>query len=119
MCDFMPFRKATGVFRKSGHIYEDLLEEAKSNEFKTLIDEDITEKTTKTLIITRNLLDKVMLSLDLATEKVRIRYPRLTKFILWLFRKKIAFHKENARLLDPEQFAANKTYRFMLFQKTV
>ena len=116
VCDYFVLNEAKGIQKKSGHNYDSFMEQASLNGFKLISEQDITNDVLKTLDIGKNLVEKILLALDIGTEKVRKKHPNLNKSIMWLFRNKIKDNKEQFDLMDSEKFKANKTYRFLLFQ---
>ena len=116
ICDYLVLNGASGVLSRSGHNYDQLMNEAKSKHFKVISHEDITSNVSKTLDIAKLYIEKVILGLDVATEKIRKRHPYLTHFAFWLFRNKINFYKKEMQLLDSNKFKESKKYCFILLQ---
>ncbi|MFC2170410.1 class I SAM-dependent methyltransferase [Calditrichota bacterium] len=116
VCDYFVLENATGLLGKSGHNYDRFMELVEKIEFTVVSNEDITDSVTKTLDIAKDALDRVLLAVDIATEKVRRKRPRLSRYVLWMFRKKIEKGKRQIELLDSAEFKKNKTYRFLLLQ---
>ena len=116
VCDYFVLNEAQGIFSKSGHNYEKFLKQAKSDGFTLINEKDITDDVTKTLDIGKMGVEKLMLTLEIVTEKIRRKHPHLTRLLRWLFRKKIEKYNKQIQLLDSQQFKKNKTYRFMLFK---
>lgn len=116
ICDYFVLNEASGILSKSGHNYEQFINEAKSNNFKVIKNEDITRDVIKTLDIVKLYVEKAVLALNIATEKIVVRHPYLTRFILWLFRNKINSCKEEMQLVDSNKFRKNKEYKLMLLQ---
>ena len=103
---------------KSGHKYNDFMEKIKNNQFELITDKDITESALKTLDLANLTINKVFKAIDIFTERFRNKHPYITKITLWLFRKKIAKMNRQIQLLDSEEFKKNKSYRFIIFQKS-
>jgi len=116
ICDYFVLENATGMLSKSGHKYDRFMDLVEQTEFTVVSNEDITDSVTKTLDIAKDVVDRALLSVDIATEKVRRKSPRISRFVLWMFRKKIEEGKRQIELLDSAEFKKNKTYRFLLLQ---
>lgn len=116
ICDYFILKDASGEQSKSGHSYGDFMKQVESNNFKVVKDEDITASVTKTLDLGKDIVEKGVIALDIGTEKLRDKYPNLTRLLLWLFRKKIKSSQQQIQLLDSKEFSKNKAYRFILLQ---
>ena len=116
VCDYFLSNSASGPLAKSGHNLDRFMAEAGKRGFKIIYDEDITDKVVRTLDLGKNIADRILLAINIGTEKIRQKYAFLTRFILWMFRKKINSVQEDMRLLDSEEFKKNKIYKLMLFQ---
>ncbi len=118
VCDYFVLNHARGIMAKSGHNLDAFMEAAGRHGFNLLESRDITSETAKTLEMADSFCDRALLALDIATEKIRNRYPGLTRLALRLLRGKIAKLNDERRLIDAESFKANKRYQFFLFQRT-
>ncbi|MFC2083585.1 methyltransferase domain-containing protein [Bacteroidota bacterium] len=116
VCDYFVLNDASGIFAKSGHNYENFMKLSQNNGFKVILEKDITEDITKTLDIANLYVEKIILALEILSEKTRKKHPHLTRFAGWIFRKKIEGLNKQRQLLDSNKFKENKTYRFMLLQ---
>lgn len=116
--DYFVLNNATGILAKSGHNLELFYKEAKNYGFEVVQDQDITESISKTLDLSRQLVEKSLIALDIGTEKFRYKHPHVTRFINWLFRKKKRSFNEQMVLLDSEKFSAAKRYKLILFKYT-
>ncbi len=117
VCDYFTFDHASGPLAKSGHRLSTFLELAKESGFNLVEDQDITGETIPTLDTARDFAHRYILpSIDIFSEKLTQKYPLLFRASQWLFRKKIRKAWNNLALLDSEEFAKNKSYRYMLFQ---
>jgi len=116
VCDYFVRNDVKGFHSKSGHNFDSFMEQASLNGFKLISEQNITKDVLKTLDIGKELAEKAILTVNIGTEKTRIKHPYLSKFVLWLFRNKIEYNKKQLELLDSEKFIKNKTYRFLLFQ---
>lgn len=116
ICDYFVFDNASGELSKSGHNYNIFMHHAKSNNFKVVSEEDITESITKTLDLGKDLIERILIAFGIGTEKIRDKHPYTSKFVLWLLRKKIQKATKQIELLDADEFMKNKTYRFILLQ---
>ncbi|MBU1700282.1 MAG: class I SAM-dependent methyltransferase [Candidatus Eisenbacteria bacterium] len=114
--DYFVNKEATGKMAKSGHRYELFLAEAESNNFAVMKNEDITDGITKTLDIGKLYVDKILLTVNIFSERFVIRHPHVTRLALWLGRNKIKSGKEEMQLIDSKQFKANKAYRLIVFR---
>jgi protein-S-isoprenylcysteine O-methyltransferase Ste14/SAM-dependent methyltransferase len=98
-------------------VFYDLVSECPLESVKDL---DITEQTAPTLDILNDALKQVVEpSLNLAKRLLNNRYPFMSKFINWLYRKKIK--KINKKYFSGEKTGANfmkfKSYRLLLYRK--
>ena len=116
VCDYFVLDGAEGIFTRSGHPYDKFMNRAAEAGFSKRTEEDITDAVLKTLQMGQMAVDKLMLTLDIITEKARKDHPHLLRFLKWAFRKKIRKYNRQIQLLDAEQFRKYKTYRFLLFQ---
>ena len=119
VCDYFINNNATNLFAKSGHNFELFMQQAEKTGFKVIKHEDVTERVLKTLELGMMFVNKTRIALDILTEKTRRKHPWLSRFVLWLARKKIHKTEEQLQLLDAEKFRQNKRYQFVLFQKPV
>lgn len=116
VCDYFVQNHAQGIMAKSGHNYDAFLDTARESGFNVLESKNITNETAKTLEMADNYCERALLAVDIATEKIRNRYPGLTGMVLRLLNKKISKLSNERCLLDAELFKANKRYQFLLFQ---
>lgn len=116
ICDYFVLKNASGELSKSGHDYEVFMNHIKNNDFTVLSENDITERVTKTLDLGKHFIDRVLIALEIGTEKIQDRHPHISSFLLWLFKKKIEKLKQQIQLLDSREFKKNRTYRFILLQ---
>lgn len=114
--DYFVLDNAEGTLAKSGHNLNRYTEEAAKNNFKLITDNDITAKITKTLDLSRLLIKRGLIALEIGTEKFRYKHPWVTRFINWLIRNKKRSFKKEMVLLDSEKFSAAKRYKLFLFQ---
>lgn len=114
ICDF--FRK--DVEGKSyiggGHRLSKFRSAVSASAFEYFFDEDITKQTAPTIDLANDLcLNAVAPICDVMNRFLDSRYPRISKFVRWRFRKKI--DKTNAKYFGgrrtAEHFAEFKTYR--------
>jgi MPBQ/MSBQ methyltransferase len=118
VCDYFPYKNASGPMEKSGHKLDLFLEAASKNGYKIIQQEDITDKITPTLDAAKIFTQKYIIpSVDIFSEKIQHKKPFLFKTVKWLFRKKIAKVYDNMVLIDSEEFKKNKCYMFYIFQK--
>lgn len=115
-CDYFVLNDATGVLAKSGHNLEQFEKEAEKYGFKIIKDEDITDGIAKTLDFSKQLVQKTLKALEIGTEKIRIKFPLLTRFIKRIFKKKHLKFEREMELLDSEKFSNAKRYKLYLFQ---
>jgi SAM-dependent methyltransferase len=117
VCDYFRLGEVSGPLGKSGHILSSFLDEAHSNGFEKVKEEDITQRTVSTLDAAKIFTERYILpSLDIASEKFREKYPFIFRSIKWLFRKKIDKAYENMVLIDSEEFIKHKCYMFYVFK---
>jgi len=117
VCDYFLRNNASGPMAKSGHSYDAFLQQAKADGFTLLKQENITQATAKTLDLAKNLVERGRVGLQIATERFIEKRPRLTRFIKWLFKKKIDKMQNNIQLLDSSEFINNKVYCLLIFQR--
>lgn len=118
ICDYFVLNHARGILAKSGHNFDAFLSAAKAGKFKTLISQDITQETARTLEMADDYCNRALLAADIATEKIRKRFPGLTRMAIRLLGKKVLKMTDQRQLLDAELFKANKRYQFMLLQSS-
>lgn len=116
VCDYFVLNHARGIMAKSGHNYDAFLSAAMANNFNVIQSQDISRQTAITLDMADDYCNRVLLAVDIATEKIRSRYPRITRMIIGLLGKKVREMNDQRQLLDSELFKANKRYQFMLLQ---
>jgi SAM-dependent methyltransferase len=116
ICDYFVNDNPSGKMGKSGHKYSDFKERIDNNQFELIIENDITDSAIKTLDLAKFTVNKVFKAVDIFTERFRNKHPYVTKFALWLFRKKIAKMNKQIELLDSSEFKKNKSYRFILLK---
>jgi len=88
----------------------------KSEGFTLIEEKDITDDVTKTLDIGKTAFDKLMLIVEIITEKFQKKHQYFIKFLKWFFRKRINKYDKQIQLLNSQKFKEYKTYRFMVFQ---
>jgi len=118
VCDYFKNEDASGLIGKSGHKLNAFMEQSRQDGFSLVSERDITRETIPTLDAARIFIEKYILtSIEIFSDKIKERKPRLFKLVMWLFRKRIAKGYKNLELLDSEAFANNKKYMFFIFQK--
>lgn len=118
ICDYFTYDTASGPMAKSGHNFNDFLQEAQKNGLKLIKKQDITSQTIPTLDAAKIFTEKYILpSLEIFSDKFSSKNPFLFKTAKWFFRKKITKAYRNLILIDSEEFAKNKCYVYLLFQK--
>lgn len=118
VCDYFIRDHASGIMAKSGHNLNKFMQQAHRLAFEVIHEEDITDRITKTLELAQDIANKVILTADIATEKIRTRHPLAAKLVLRLFKNKIRSMEQEMTLIDAGQFKANKQYQFILLQCT-
>jgi SAM-dependent methyltransferase len=114
--DYFVLKNASGDLSKSGHDYDIFMNYIKNSDFMVISKRDITESVTKTLDTGKMFVERVFKALEIGSEKIRDRHPYISKFLFWLFKKKIEKLKRQIILLDSHEFKKNKTYCFFLLQ---
>ena len=114
--DFFVLNHATGTMAKSGHNLELFYKEAEINGFNIVKDEDITDSVLKTLEIAKQIMGRTLTAINILSERTRFKYPRLTRFVSWLIRKKKQKFDERLELLDTDKFKKAKRYKLFLFE---
>lgn len=118
VCDYFTFDDASGPMAKSGHKLNAFLQQAEENGFVVVKKRDITPETTPTLDAAMGFVKQYILpTVEIFSDKINEKRPRLFKFVKWLFRKKLDKAYKDLALLDSADFAKNKAYMYFLFQK--
>jgi SAM-dependent methyltransferase len=117
ICDYFVLENARGIMAKSGHNWDTFVATAQDNGFTVRQSRDITRETARTLEMADQFCDRMLLALDIATEKIRKRYPALTRLVMRLLRRKIDKLNDERRLINADLFSASKRYQFLLFQR--
>jgi len=116
ICDYFVFKNATGEISKSGHVFEAFYRLFEKYNFSIIAAEDITPRITPTLDMGKDIADRVLIALEIGTEKFRNKHPLITRMFFRLFKKKIEKAKLQSELLDSKNFMDNKSYNFFLLQ---
>ncbi len=116
VCDYFILNHARGIMAKSGHNYDAFMKAAQANGFNVRQSQDITQETAITLDMADDCCNRALIAIDIATEKIRKRFPGLTRLVMKLSSKKIREATNQRQLLDSGLFKANKRYQFLLFQ---
>lgn len=116
VCDYFVLNHASGIMAKSGHNYDTFLSTAEAANFELIQSRDITDQTAKTLEMGDDCCRRGLLAMDIATEKIRNRHPRISRLVIRLLANKFKRLTNLRRLLDAEMFKASKRYQFLLFQ---
>jgi SAM-dependent methyltransferase len=118
VCDYFTFDDASGPMDKSGHKLNAFMQQAQEDGFSLVNKRDITSETIPTLDAAKLFVEKYIFpTVEIFSDKINEKRPRLFKFVKWLFRKKIDKAFKNVALLDSADFAKNKAYMYFLFQK--
>jgi len=118
ICDYFVTDHNAGILSKSGHCHEGFLKAADGSGLTVEKRQDITKEAAKTLDVARLWAEKILLGAEILTSKSRARYPMVTRFLKWLFRKKARKIFSQRDLLDSKKFQAAKRYEFFLFRST-
>ena len=116
VCDYFVVDQNAGILSQSGHDYQTFLDKSSHNGFHVTQRQDITVSAAKTLDMGKLIADRILLGLDIFTERFREKNKQLYRFICWLFRKKIKKMQDQLPLLDSERFSAVKKYELFLFE---
>jgi cyclopropane fatty-acyl-phospholipid synthase-like methyltransferase len=118
VCDYFTYDNASGPMAKSGHKLNAFLQQAEANGFVEIKKRDITQQTTPTLDAAMGFVKQYIFpTIEIFSDKVKEKRPRLFRFVKWLFRKKLDKAYKDVALLDSADFAKNKAYMYFLFQK--
>jgi SAM-dependent methyltransferase len=105
-----------------GHNIRKFFEQMGQTPLEMVADEDITAETAPTIEILDDAMRNVAVpALDSSLEFLRGRYPLITRFLCWKYRKKLAKVRDkymNGRRTS-EDFKKYKTYRLFLYKKPV
>lgn len=115
--DYFPFEKTGHVLEKSGHRLGSFLDAATTAGFVLLREEDVTERTARSLDFAREIGDRLALPLlrMLADSFAKDR-PWLFRLGKWLLRKRIAKVDAQRVLVDSAEFKRRKCYKVFLFR---
>ena len=116
ICDYFTLTNGNSFWNKSGHQLDIFMKSARDANFQLKTEYDITDKVTKTLDMSRELVNKVQLACSIGLAKIKNNHPFISRFIVWLFKRKIAHLNQQIELLDADKFKLHKVYKFMLFQ---
>jgi len=120
ICDF--FKKDTPCksLLSGGHPLTKFYNIISEYPLEPVTDLDITKQTAPNLDIANNMLKEVIQpTVTLAQQLLHDRYPLMSKFVEWMYRKKI--DKINRKYFDGEKTGENfrkfKSYRLLLYKK--
>ncbi len=116
VCDYFVLNQNAGELSKSGHDYNQFLEQASESSFEIAHRRDITQDIRKTLEIADDWAEKILLGAEILTEKFRARNPFLWRVVKWFGARKYDKAMRQRVLLDADQFSAVKKYEFFLFR---
>lgn len=116
VCDYFVVDPDAGMMSKSGHNYSVFMEKAAAAGLSVVGQRDITKECAKSMDCAKLWAGKILLGVEILTEKIRTRNPRIFKCITWIFRKKIRKLTDQMALLDATAFVAAKKYEFVLFR---
>lgn len=116
ICDYFVLEKASGILGRSGHEYAAFKKLINSYDFRVVREENITDQVTKTLDVAKEILERVLAAIRIASEKLRSRHPHVWRFLCQLFMKAFSNQVDRIQLIDSQAFIRNKTYRFFLLQ---
>ncbi|EDY82619.1 Methyltransferase domain family [Verrucomicrobiia bacterium DG1235] len=117
VCDYFVVDHGAGILSNSGHDRESFLKCAEDAGYKVIKHRDITKEAARTLDMGKQIADRILMAVDIFTERFREKHGVCYKFVKWLFRKKIAKMENQLPLLDSKRFSEVKRYEFFLFQK--
>lgn len=116
ICDYFVLKNSSRKLSKSGHAYEDFMNQIKNSDFTVITENDLTESITKTLDFGKETVKRIFKALEIGTERIRDRHPQICNFLFWLFKTKTNKLMQKIQSLDSIEFKRNKTYRFILLQ---
>lgn len=114
--DYFVLDNAKGKISKSGHNLNSYEKKAASNDFIIIATEDITDSILKTLDLSKQLVERGLIAVEILTEKFRYKHPIATKIFNWFTRNKKNKFIESLIVLDSEKFKAAKKYRLYHFK---
>ena len=120
ICDFFQKDPSNFTELRGGHSFPRFQNAIQSLQFKEKSNIDVTEQTAPTIQILDDFLTQFGVPLkSLINFYLENRYPLFSKLLKWKYRKRI--EKINriyfSGKLTAQEFMAQKTYRFMLYQK--
>ena len=111
------FRLDAEAADRSGHLWEDFLDEAERWGFEIARREDITSQVLPTLELAAGWLDRyVNPTLEILRDSLAARHPRLARVALRVVRRGIPQLSELNRLADQKGFQEGKRYWILLFK---
>ena len=121
ICDFFKKESPWKSIMSGGHPLKMFYDIVSKYPLRLIKDLDITEETAPTIDIIDDALKKaVHPAVILAQQLLDNRYPFMSKFLKWMYRKKI--HKINKTYFNGEKTGENfkkfKSYRLLLYKKT-
>lgn len=116
VCDYFVVDQDAGILSKSGHDHREFLNHAALGHFKLISRRDITKEAAKTLDMGKLIASRILLGLDIYTERIREKHRIAFGFLKWVFRKKLANIREQMELLDARRFSEVKRYEFFIFE---
>ncbi len=116
VCDYFVTDRDAGILSKSGHDHDEFLRQAAAADFAIVERRDITAETARTLDMGKLLADRILLGVDIMTERFRTRNKLCYAVLKWMLRKKIAKAQNQLPLLDSTRFCEAKRYEFFLFK---
>ena len=121
ICDFFRKEIASKSIISGGHRLKMFYETVSKYPFRPIKDLDITEETVPTLDVVDDAFKKAAYpALVLGQQFLENRYPFMSKFLKWMYRKKI--NKINKTYFSSEKtgenFKKSKSYRLLLYKRT-
>tara|TARA_B100000614_G_scaffold240411_1_gene240749 strand:- start:1634 stop:2521 length:888 start_codon:yes stop_codon:yes gene_type:complete len=112
------FRINSDGQNKSGHMYNDFINEVKNHDWKIIFEKDITLNSLPTIKYGKFFIDRfVRPSLEFGEEKLKLKSPEVNFFLKDLIKKiKIKFEKE-ITALDSNKFVKEKKYMLFVISK--
>lgn len=115
--DYFPFEKTGHRLEKSGHHLASFQGAAKTAGFTPLREEDITERTARSLDFARQIADRLAFPLlRLLSDSFAQDHPWLFRLGRWILRKRIAKIDAQRVLIDSAEFKRRKCYKVFLFR---
>jgi len=117
ICDY--FRKEAQATEKSGHVWSNFVDRIRTAGWEVELDQDITSHILVTLRYAWMLGERILIPLtDFGIEKVRVKQPGIAHLLRDFLPQLSQKVHDSLKVIDPERFAQEKTYRFVVLKRS-